>query len=405
MPNIKLRDGSGVETIYNNVDTITVPLANGSGTFTYGLTDEELTFSGDLTYLNYKNNNRAFLPQFQDRITFENVENVSYAFAYCPATLDLSQCHVYSSNADASISDGMRVLNCCDYSYSIPYFHGVVAGTDFIGTTFNGILSPTTYLERLANISGITNRNISANIFINQLNFIPYGTLGPSTLDGIKVVRDLTGLAEFWEDKYQSVYNNSLSISTLASARGLEFLDTLAIPLYHKIYDSLIVSNNLYLYIENCYHLKDILFLTNNGTPYKLKARNKYISLTTQFGYGGDFTQYLGNKKVYDATTYETWKNDPDWFAYGTTYVSYVNKSGSTVNITQQLGYSRYDHDSAVRTINTLPDTTDTGTNTITFKSYQGAFTDGGAIENLTEAEIAVAVSKGWNVGFNTSTT
>ena len=45
MPDIKLRDGSGVEQTYTGIDTITVPLADGSGTWTYGLTDEELTFS------------------------------------------------------------------------------------------------------------------------------------------------------------------------------------------------------------------------------------------------------------------------------------------------------------------------------------------------------------------------
>lgn len=39
MPDIKLRDGSGVETTYNNVDTITVPLADGSGTWKYSSGD------------------------------------------------------------------------------------------------------------------------------------------------------------------------------------------------------------------------------------------------------------------------------------------------------------------------------------------------------------------------------
>ena len=57
MPDIKLRDGSGVEQTYTGVDTITVPLADGTGTWTYGLTDEELTFSDGqylITNANYK---------------------------------------------------------------------------------------------------------------------------------------------------------------------------------------------------------------------------------------------------------------------------------------------------------------------------------------------------------------
>ena len=65
--------------------------------------------------------------------------------------------------------------------------------------------------------------------------------------------------------------------------------------------------------------------------------------------------------------------------------------------------YSRYNHDSAVETINSLPDTSEYlasagGTNTIKFKGVAGMKTDGGAINTLTEEEIAVAAAKGWTV-------
>lgn len=66
---------------------------------------------------------------------------------------------------------------------------------------------------------------------------------------------------------------------------------------------------------------------------------------------------------------------------------------------------SVYNHDSAVETINSLPDTSAFlaevgGTNTIQFHSDQGANTEGGAIGNLTAEEIAVAAAKGWTVAF-----
>ena len=72
---------------------------------------------------------------------------------------------------------------------------------------------------------------------------------------------------------------------------------------------------------------------------------------------------------------------------------------------TEKIKYSRYNHDSAVRTINSLPDTSAYlasvgGTNTIKFKGASGTKTDGGAISNLTESEIAVATAKGWTVSF-----
>ena len=66
---------------------------------------------------------------------------------------------------------------------------------------------------------------------------------------------------------------------------------------------------------------------------------------------------------------------------------------------------SVYNHDSAVETINSLPDTSAFlaevgGTNTIKFRSNQGANTEGGAIGDLTAEEIAVAAAKGWTVAF-----
>lgn len=67
------------------------------------------------------------------------------------------------------------------------------------------------------------------------------------------------------------------------------------------------------------------------------------------------------------------------------------------------MSASVYNHDSAVETINSLPDTSAYlasagGTNTIKFKGDSGSATDGGAINTLTEEEIAVATAKGWTV-------
>lgn len=88
--------------------------------------------------------------------------------------------------------------------------------------------------------------------------------------------------------------------------------------------------------------------------------------------------------RVVDATTYEALKNNPNWW-------------------TSDVAYSRYNHDSAVETINSLPDTSaylasNGGTNTIKFLGASGSATDGGAISTLTAEEIAVATAKGWTV-------
>lgn len=90
------------------------------------------------------------------------------------------------------------------------------------------------------------------------------------------------------------------------------------------------------------------------------------------------------NNLIKDDTTYQKLKNDPDAW-------------------TAKPEYAFYNHDSAVETINSLPDTSaflteKGGTNTIKFTGKAGSKTDGGAINTMTAEEIAVAAAKGWTV-------
>ena len=146
--------------------------------------------------------------------------------------------------------------------------------------------------------------------------------------------------------------------------------------------------SNTFIY---CHRLKNVTFALNNGVPYTVTWKSQVIDLANYVGYAYNKNFILdynsgitADKEVKDDATYQALKNDPDWF-------------------TCNVKYSRYNHDSAVNTINTLPDTsaylaTAGGTNTIKFKGTAGALTDGGAINTLTEEEIAVATAKGWTV-------
>ena len=143
-----------------------------------------------------------------------------------------------------------------------------------------------------------------------------------------------------------------------------------------------------------CRRLKRITFATQeDGSPIVVNWKGQIITLQANVGWGLNETTnatlnngITADKFVNDDASYQALKNDPDWFA----------------NTPQ---YSRYNHDSAVETINSLPDTsaylaTAGGTNTITFLGNSGASTDGGAINTMTEEEIAVAAAKGWTVTF-----
>ena len=140
--------------------------------------------------------------------------------------------------------------------------------------------------------------------------------------------------------------------------------------------------------------VKNIIFDTNEDGTAKtaqwkgqtLEIRNVGI-LNTLLHYILDYNSGItADKEVKDDATYVALKNDPDWF-------------------TRDVAYSRYNKTSAIATINSLPDTSayiaaNGGTNTIVFKGEAGSATDGGAINTMTEEEIAVATAKGWSIAF-----
>lgn len=137
--------------------------------------------------------------------------------------------------------------------------------------------------------------------------------------------------------------------------------------------------------VDTVTRLKRFTFaVQEDGTPYVCNWKNQTIEFTKQVGYNpynyGKYELFPQGKEVIDEATYNALKDDPDWH-------------------TKDINYARYNHDSAVETINSLPDCSSSGgANTIKFTGAQGALTDGGAINTLTDAEIAVAAAKGWTV-------
>lgn len=182
-------------------------------------------------------------------------------------------------------------------------------------------------------------------------------------------------------------YSYAYFYTGFKSCSTLDELNNLPIP-YTKAEWTRNAFNEAF---RNCSRLKNVTFALSDGQPYVVKWKNQIIDLSFYIGYAdsnGIILNYnsgiTADKEVKDDATYQALKNDADWFSCN-------------------ANYSRYNHDSAVATINTLPDTSAYlasagGTNTIRFLGSKGAKTDGGAINTLTEAEIAVATAKGWTV-------
>lgn len=240
-----------------------------------------------------------------------------------------------------------------------------------------------------------------------------------NTFSGCNLLRELPIFENFTFDT--SSYSSNTARSAFSSCSSLrsvpeEFLNKLGNEkatsnLYSSMFSSCytldeirglspitgtLTSNQFTSTFSNCYRLKSLVFKTKeDGSPHIVNWKNQTIELYNGVGWltgnNASITDLNSgitlDKKVTDETNYPTLKDNPDWY-------------------TGNVYYSRFNHDSAVELINSLPDasaylaTQSGGTNTIKFRQDAGKLTDGGQIGDLTEEEIAVATAKGWTITF-----
>ena len=181
-----------------------------------------------------------------------------------------------------------------------------------------------------------------------------------------------------------------------------------------KNFDYSPYSSFYYTTFDSCYNLKEITLpifpapakLRDNcfiSTFYNVHSMRKFVFAPPPTGNEavlwthqtinladnncGYNPNAYGSKVIYDDETYNLYKNDPDARV-------------------QTLEYSFYNHDAALETIKSLPyaqfvDIPDSELqNVIKFYGKSGEKTDGGAINTLTTAEIAIATNKNWTVSF-----
>ena len=231
----------------------------------------------------------------------------------------------------------------------------------------------------------------------------------------VKLIRSMINhFPDSWGELNWSSFHTQTTYSTQYFFKGCYSLRSVSPKLLAQLWNR--SSFNYSTMFENCYSLDEVIGMpisSNSNSDYNNIVNNCYRLKRFTFGttsedlsihYNSvlDFSNYVGwanssnktniikfnsgitaDKEVTDAASYELLKNNPDWF-------------------TTNVAYSRYNKISATETINSLPNGGG-GTaekSTIKFKGEAGSLTDGGAINTLTEEEIAVAVAKQWTVAF-----
>lgn len=346
-----------------------LPSGGGGG----DLTAEDLSFTGICDHLFRNGNWNSIIDKYSNKISLNNVTSCQYAFSDMKkADLSMLTIHIKGANL-AGLFNNSTVLEklpkVAEGSYPLRYMQSLFSGCHKL--TSDEINKFITSLD----LPLSTDTNTSYN----------------STFTNCYSVRDLTPTFEWFDAALNNYTGTSTSYvnynQTLFSLYSLDKITNL----YVVRTGGDRTSNAFSSAIMNCYRLSDMMFKTDNGIPYSVRWKGQTIDLTSQIGYTNTSSNIFGynsgitaDKEVKDDATYAALKNDPDWYA-------------------TKLEYSRYNHDSAVNTINSLPDTsaylaTAGGTNTIKFKGNSGSLTDGGAINTLTTEEIAVAAAKGWTV-------
>lgn len=351
-----------------------------SGGSSDGPTDEELVYTGDCAY-KFKNDTWV-IKHYGDRITTKDITSAVYMFQQ--ATIS----HIPFDINFIPLATASHELSNMFYKTNIEY---VPKLNRCRPSKLSGVFGNCAYLREIPeDFESWFDWGV-----IDGATSMYTGDMG-GIFRGCESLRTIP-MNIYTHGNPNPTYTYTIFNSTFDSCSSLD--EVIDLPNPHSTAN---FTNNIFItMVHNCKRLKNFTFALNDGQPYKVRWKNQTIELHTigfdTVGTNNIPSSYINSsqilklnngitadKYVYDDATYQALKYDPDWF-------------------TNFLAYSRYNHDSAVATINSLPDTSEYlasagGTNIIKFTGSAGSSTDGGAINTLTEEEIAVATSKGWTV-------
>lgn len=328
-------------------------------------TVSELTIGGDLSYWDNQGAWDWFITKYGDQITVDSNNKIT----------SLANAFQYSKLEEIPINFICNMIKDNSISYM-----------------FNGA----TKLKTLPSITGVVG-GMTTNIFnnCNNLSQIPISFFQNYTYTTgcfYGMCSDcwcLRSIDTTFMEQFTTLYTSSLYVNTFTCAfKNCEQLDELNIPIRDTTTE--ISANMFYQAFNNMFRIKKLTF----DAPNPVKWKNQVIDLSEYFGYLGanktpghlkenGYNTTITQDKVMTASTMTSLIGDAD------AYPTAVNTS-------------RYNHTSAVQTLNSLPDTSaylasSGGTNTIKILKNLGGLT-GSSTSDLTEEEIAVATAKGWTV-------
>lgn len=368
------------------------------------LPPEAFNITGSLTYRFSRNGWNWFLENYANKITTTNITSLDSAFYYCNTLeADLSGLQINCSNN--ATPSGAQAFSYCSKLRNFPVITNCKIGS--MSEMFYNCYMLREFPEGYFDSWDFSDLHNNAYVITNIFSSCRSLRRLPSSF-----------LSELWTSG--NSYSTNPYNGTFMSCYALDEVSDIGVGTGLNAGSQSLMSN----FVSYCYRLKKLTFATNeDGSAKTANWGGARLNLSQNQGWSSAsdnsvFTNYnsgITADKNIGTTAAGRWlssiddvqarynelKNDPDWYIANGNNVTY---DGNFVSLA--LLFSRYNHDSAVETINSLPDTSayladKSYTNIITFKNYAGALTDGGGINDLTDAEKAVAAAKGWTVSIS----
>lgn len=330
------------------------------------LPEEGLTITGNCKYRFYLGKWDWFINAYGNKITAENITNMNSMF-YGSQVEEIP----FELNGTPSSSiELVEMFSACKYLKSIPKINNIKPGG--MSKMFQQCCS-------LKEIPDDIDANwdwsyVESNTFSRPAIFYECYSLRKYPNSLLNHGKPSTSYSS---SIYMNLFNNCASLD--------EIID---LPMIYT--ESAWASDGFSSCVSGCGRLKNFTFaLQEDGNPYSMNWRNQTLDFSSYVGYVKT-TSYILNynsgiteaTRIIDDESYQLLKDHPDSW-------------------TTDVAYSRYNKESAIRTIASLPDcSAASGTNTIKFKGPAGSKTDGGAINTLDNSQLAIATAKKWTVAY-----
>lgn len=359
-----IRKKSGTEDTYKPSEMATAIQKIQTATGLPSPTEDEMVISGDCSYKFCNNSWNWFIEKYGDKIKTKDITNLIYMFEGCT---ELDEIPFELNCKEGEKVQIQHMFYYCQKLKTLPQINNIILDNNCM-MVFSDLYNLREFPEGYFDTWDFSQNTNS--MFLWQ------------------IVKTCYSLRKFPVELLK--YGNDYYIFQQQGYDCICLDEVVDIPIPTALINKPMTSNAFNNFLNGGTRLKDITF-KQIDTPVQWK--NQTWNLSSNIGYISSYnvqeiysynSGITADKLVKDDETYQALKDNPDWFS-------------------RSVAYSRYNHDSAVRTINSLPDTSEYlatagGTNTIKFKGVAGSKTDGGAINTLTEEEIAVATAKGWTV-------